>query len=105
MGMRPLWSNGVFFLFTVQGFLGGFLSAIFRAINKTSGSFGALYTSLTGRLNKEQGDQFAATFISLALGILSGLVMYVVIRFLVKETRQTFYQDTGNWMVGEHYLQ
>ena len=26
MGMKPLWSNGVLFLFVVQGFLGGILS-------------------------------------------------------------------------------
>jgi hypothetical protein len=84
MGMRPLWSNGVFFLFAVQGFLGGFFSSVFRAINKTSGSFGALYTALTGRLNKDQADQFVGTFISLGLGMLSGLVMYILLRFIIK---------------------
>lgn len=105
MGMRPLWSNGVFFLFAVQGFLGGFFSSVFRATNKTSGSFGTLYTSLTGRLNKDQADQFVATFISLGLGILSGLAIYIVIRFLVKETRKTMFQDMGNWTVDEHHLQ
>ena len=50
IGLRPYWSNGVLFLFAVQGFIGGILSSIFRAINKTSGNFGTLYNSLTGNL-------------------------------------------------------
>jgi hypothetical protein len=33
MGMRPLWSNGILFLFVVQGVVGGLASAVFRAIN------------------------------------------------------------------------
>ena len=33
MGMKPLWSNGILFLFVVQGVVGGFASAVFRAIN------------------------------------------------------------------------
>jgi len=46
-GMKPLWSNGILFLFVVQGVIGGFASAVFRAINITSGSFGSLYNSLS----------------------------------------------------------
>lgn len=47
IGMKPLWSNGVLFLFLVQGIIGGFSSAIFRPINITSGNFGPLYNTLS----------------------------------------------------------
>ena len=47
IGMKPLWSNGVLFLFVGQGIVGGYASAIFRAINITSGSFGTLYNNLS----------------------------------------------------------
>lgn len=57
LGLQPRWSNGVCFLFAVQGFIGGLASAVHRAIDKTSGSFGALYNALTGRLNPDQVGQ------------------------------------------------
>lgn len=98
LGMKPLWSNGVLFLFVVQGFLGGFLSSIFRAINKTSGEFGSLYTSLSGRLNRDQVGQIEGTFISLLLGALSGLGIFLFIRIFSIESRKTFYHDSGSWL-------
>lgn len=57
IGLEPRWSNGVCFLFAVQGLLGGLASAIHRAINRTSGTFGTLYNALTGRLNPDQVGQ------------------------------------------------
>lgn len=35
LGNKPYWSNGIFFLFGIQGFLGGIFSAVMRAINQT----------------------------------------------------------------------
>lgn len=105
IGLQPRWSNGVLFLFAAQGFLGGLASAVFRAINKTSGSFGTLYNALTGRLNPDQVGQVIGTFISLAIGALSGLGIFVIVRLFTKEKRRSFYQDMGYWMTEEHCLQ
>ena len=33
MGMKPLWSNGVLFLFVAQGIIGGIASAVFRELH------------------------------------------------------------------------
>jgi hypothetical protein len=105
LGLQPRWSNGVCFLFAVQGFIGGLASAVHRAIDKTSGSFGSLYNALTGRLNPDQAGQISGTFISLGIGALSGLVIYILIRIVSKEKKGTFYQDAGYWVADQHHLQ
>ena len=105
IGMKPYWSNGVLFLFAVQGFIGGLFSSVYRAINKTSGSFGSLYTSLTDRLNKDQVGQIEGTFISLGLGALAGLIFFILIRPITKDTRRTMYNDLGHWIVDDNFIQ
>jgi hypothetical protein len=46
LGSHPYWSNGVFFLFGVQGFIGGIFSSIPRAVNRSAGTYAAAYNDL-----------------------------------------------------------
>jgi hypothetical protein len=99
MGMKPLWSNGVLFLFVVHGFIGSLASAVFRAINATSGSFGSMYNSLSSEFIKSQGHQIIGTFIAMGVGAATGLVVYLFIACVSRETRRTYYHDNGNWVL------
>ena len=84
MGMKPLWSNGVLFLFVVQGFVGGFCSAIFRAIHQTSDSFSNAYSGLLSNFVGQTGGQIGATFLSIIFGSLSGLILFFLIVCVTK---------------------
>ena len=101
MGMKPLWSNGVLFLFVVQGFIGGFISDVFKAINKTSTSFGSSYATLLEGYIGKTGGQIGGTFVALFFGSLGGLLVSLLIMCVTKETRKTFYQDAGYWILDD----
>ena len=101
MGMKPLWSNGVLFLFVGQGFIGGFASDIFKAINKTSTSFGSSYGTLIDNFVGRAGGQIGGTFIALFFGALGGLLISLIVMCVNKETRKTYYQDAGYWILDD----
>lgn len=98
-GMKPFCSNGVFFLFLVQGFIGGLASAVFRAINQTSGTFGSEYATLDAGLIRDQGGQVGATFASLGIGAVTGALVFLLVMCVGRESRKTFYHDKGNWTI------
>jgi hypothetical protein len=99
LGNFPYWSNGVFFLFGVQGFLGGLFSAVMRAINKTSGTYGTAYESLPKKYVYDQRGQISATFITLGIAIVTGLILFVVLKCFNAEEREDFYHDKTYWVV------
>lgn len=84
LGSNPYWSNGVFFLFGVQGFLGGILSAAIRAVNKTSSTYGDAYNNLIAKYTYDQRGQVSATFASLGIGALAGLFIFALIYLVNK---------------------
>ena len=86
LGSNPFWSNGVFFLFGVQGFLGGIFSAAMRAVNQSSTTYGDAYNSLIAKYSYDQRGQVSATFASLGIAILSGLFIFAFIYCFNKET-------------------
>lgn len=85
IGSHPPWSNGVFFLFGVQGFIGGLLSSATRAINKTSGTYATPYSGLISKYTYNQGGQVSAAFTTLAISVLTGVFTYIFIRFINEE--------------------
>ena len=99
LGNFPYWSNGVFFLFGVQGFLGGLFSAVMRAINKTSSTYGTAYDSLPSKYVYDQRGQISATFITLGIAIVTGLILFVVLKCFNAEEREDFYHDKTYWIV------
>jgi hypothetical protein len=101
MGNKPLWSNGVFFLFAVQGFLGGIFSAVIRAINQSQPSYSSSYASLPTKYIYDQRGQISATFVSLGMGIVTGLILFVFIYCLNKETQDDLYHDKTYWLIDE----
>jgi len=80
LGNFPYWSNGVFFLFGVQGFLGGIFSSVMRAINQSSSNYGTAYASLPGKYVYDQRGQISATFITLGIAVITGLLLYVILK-------------------------
>lgn len=90
LGNSPLWNNGIFFLFAVQGFLGGLASAIIRAINQTysTNSYNTAYNNLGVKAAyygaNDQRGQISGTFISLGIGIGAGLLTFLWINFVNK---------------------
>jgi ammonia channel protein AmtB len=84
-GSHPPWSNGVFFLFGVQGFLGGIFSSVMRAVNKTSGTYSKSYSGLISKYVYDQGGQISAAFITLAISVLTGIFTYIFIRLINEE--------------------
>jgi len=104
MGMKPIWSNGVLFLFVVHGFLGGILSSIFRAINQTSTTFGGLYSALLTDFVGQSGGQIGATFLTVIFGSITGLLTFFFLYCVTKETRRTCYQDNGYWILEDESL-
>jgi hypothetical protein len=99
MGMKPLWSNGVLFLFVVQGFIGGIASDVYKAISKTSTSFSGAYAGLLGSFIGRTGGQIGGTFIALFFGALAGLLISLLVMYLNIDTRKTFYCDSGHWVL------
>lgn len=79
LGNFPYWSNGVFFLFGVQGFLGGIFSAVMRAINQSSSNYAAAYASLPGKYVYDQRGQISATFVTLGIAVITGFILFVAI--------------------------
>jgi ammonia channel protein AmtB len=100
-GSNPYWSNGVFFLFGVQGFLGGIASAVIRAINQTAGNYGTAYNSLIAKYSYDQRGQISATFISMGIGIVTGLLCFGFIYIFNKETADDCYHDKTYWLIDE----
>jgi hypothetical protein len=86
LGSKPYWSNGVFFLFAVQGFLGGIFSSVMRAINQSTNSYSSSYSGLIAKYVYDQRGQISATFVTLGISILSGLLIFAIIYFINKET-------------------
>lgn len=84
---NPLWSNGVLSLFVIQGLLGGLFSAVLRAINKTVDNYGPAYESLPSKFVYNQGGQISATFITLGIAAITGLVIFLVIMCLTNMSR------------------
>lgn len=101
IGNSPPWSNSVFFLFGVQGFLGGIASAIMKAVSKTSDTYAAAYESLPGKYVFDQRGQISATFVSMGIGLVGGLVLYGLVHCINVERRHNLYQDKTYWWVGE----
>lgn len=80
LGDHPFWSNGVLFLFGVQGLIGGLFSAVMRAINQTAGNYATAYNSISSsQYVYDQRGQISATFITLGISILTGLVVFLLI--------------------------
>lgn len=85
IGSHPLWSNGVFFLFGVQGFLGGIFSSVMRAVNKTSATYSGSYASLITKYVYNQRGQISAAFTTLGISIITGVFTYIFIRLVNEE--------------------
>lgn len=64
--------------------MGGFLSAAFRAVNQTSGSYSALYKGLAGKFNQMPAGQLQATGISLGIGLAAGIITGLLISLVSK---------------------
>jgi hypothetical protein len=101
LGSKPYWSNGVFFLFAVQGFLGGIFSSVMRAINQSQGDYSSSYSGLIAKYVYDQRGQISATFITLGTGILTGLFIFAIIYCINKETAEDLYHDKTYWLVDE----
>ncbi len=99
MGSKPYWSNGIFFLFGIQGFLGGIFSAVMRAINQSQSSYSASYDSLPAKYVYDQRGQISATFVSMGMGVCTGLILFVIIYLLNRETQEDLYHDKTYWLV------
>jgi cell division protein FtsX len=89
----------------MQGIIGGIISASFPAINSTSGNFGSLYNSLTGKFSQQPTGQVIASAFSLGIGLCAGLIAFPCIWFVNRDKRKTFYQDRGHWVVEDQGLQ
>lgn len=100
VGHTPLISNGVFFLFGVQGLLGGLASAVLRAIVKSYSGYSTYYDKLTANnVQYDQRGQISATFISLGIAVLTGLVVGAIMQAFNAEEDQDFYHDRAYWLV------
>lgn len=99
LGSKPLWSNGVFFLFAVQGFLGGIFSAVMRAINQSQSDYSSSYSSLPTKYVYDQRGQISATFVTLGMGILTGFFVFIFVYLFNKESQQDLYHDKSYWLI------
>jgi len=71
------------FLFAVQGLIGSLFSSVIRAINR-SGKWEKLYDELNPKYEFEQGGQISATFVTLGIALLSGLIIGLIIKCATK---------------------
>lgn len=101
LGSKPFWSNGVLFLFGVQGFLGGIFSAVMRAINQSQSSYSSSYDSLPAKYVYDQRGQISATFVTLGMGLCGGLIIFVIIYAFNQERQEDLYHDKTYWLVEE----
>jgi hypothetical protein len=101
MGNRPMWSNGVLFLFGVQGFLGGIFSAVMRAINQSQDSYSSSYAALPSMYRFDQRGQVSATFATLGTGVATGLILYVLVAIFNNEPIEDLYHDRAYWIIDE----
>eukprot|EP00919_Chromeraceae_sp_WS-2016_P062264 GHVR01147442.1.p1 GENE.GHVR01147442.1~~GHVR01147442.1.p1 ORF type:complete len:162 (-),score=9.82 GHVR01147442.1:205-690(-) len=84
MASKPKLSTNTFFLFGIQGFLGGIAGVIMRAV--AGGSYGRFdFANLQHpyRLSSS-GEQLGAVFVALGFGIIGGLLTSIFI-FLVNK--------------------
>jgi hypothetical protein len=81
------------------------VAAAFRAVNKSSGSFGTLYNSLTGKFSQEPKGQLIATAISLGIGLGAGLIAGILVYNVNKQRRSTIFHDKRYWLIDEYGLQ
>jgi hypothetical protein len=100
-GSHPFWSNGVLFLFGVQGFLGGLFSSVMRAINKTSGTFASSYSGLISKYVFDQRGQISAVFITLGISIITGIVVFLLIKLVNQEQKEDYYHDKTYWIMDD----
>lgn len=103
LGNNPFWSNGVFFLFGIQGFLGSLFSSVIRAINITSDGYSSAYEalSLIPKYVFTQQGQISATFITLGISIVAGLLIYPFIHFINAEEYNDCYHDKTYWVMDD----
>lgn len=50
-----------------------------RAINQSSATYGTAYSTLISKYVYDQRGQISATFVTLGMGILSGLLIFIFI--------------------------
>jgi ammonia channel protein AmtB len=101
LGHRPLWSNGVLFLFGINGFIGGISSAVMRAINKTQNSYASSYASLPSMYVFDQSGQISATFVTLCCAVVTGLFLFILIAIFSRETNEDLYHDNAYWIIDD----
>lgn len=101
LGSHPFWSNGVFFLFGVQGLLGGLFSAVIRAINQTSTTYQNAYNTLNSKYVFDQRGQISATFITLGISVATGLVVFIFLKIVNSETKDDYYHDKTYWIMSD----
>lgn len=103
LGNNPFWSNGVFFLFAIQGLLGGLFSSVIRAINITSSVYSSSYKALSAvpkYVDSQQG-QISGTFITMGISIVTGLIIYLFIYFINSEEEEDCYHDKTYWVMDD----
>jgi hypothetical protein len=99
MVARPIFSNNGFFLFAIQGLFGGLAAAVMRAISLTSTV--ANYSSLVSPYEVFSTEsQIGATFISVAIGTGSGLLIGVILmNYTYENTVNDCYNDNAYWLI------
>lgn len=91
-------SNNVFFTFVVFGFIGGLSSAAFRAISLSNPPYTDEYTNLASPYNvMDPRGQVSATFISLGIGLLTGLVVGAILLTFNSEEANDYFHDNAYW--------
>ncbi len=70
-----------------------------RAINRTSATYGAAYSSLSGKYVYDQRGQISATFITLGIAIVTGLLLFVILKCFNAEEKEDFYHDKTYWLI------
>lgn len=72
-----------------------------RAINQSSSTYGTAYSTLISKYVYDQRGQISATFVTLGMGILSGLLIFIFIYLSNKETADDCYHDKTYWIIEE----
>lgn len=103
LGNKAYWSNGVFFLFAIQGFLGSLFSSVIRAINRT-GPIAIAYDTLIAKYSYGQGGQISATFVTLGIALISGAIIGAILILITKETNDSVYDDHTYWDIHDDGL-
>lgn len=102
MGSKPWFSNNVFFTIGIQGLLGGLVSAIMRAINQTYPNYSNNIATVKSPYGVfDQRGQISAVFISLGIGLVTGLIVGLILRCFNSEEREEYYTDATYWLIAE----